>query len=375
MVTILNSNSQIDNLYMQRCLQLASCGKYETAPNPMVGAVIVCKNRIIGEGYHIRAGEAHAEVRAVQSVSNHSLLSQSTLYVSLEPCSHWGKTPPCADLIIKVGIPRVVIGSKDPFALVDGTGIQKLQQAGIEVTVGVLQDKCADLNKHFLTFHSKKRPYITLKWAHSADGFIDQIREILNPNNPSQKPIVFSTPLTQMLAHKRRTEHQAILIGRHTALLDNPSLNSRAWIGQNPLRFIIDKDGSLPHTLSVFNKVIPTFIFCSPETAKRSRNTNSEKKENSEINPSIETRFIALDFATPILPQILAQLHQMGIQSLLVEGGAQTLQSFIDSKLWDVAFIEEGRQLLKSGITAPKITGSSTEKAFFGQKIKVIMPL
>lgn len=373
MVTILNSISQNDILYMQRCLQLASYGKYETSPNPKVGAVIVHKDRIIGEGYHIRAGEAHAEVRAIQSVNDHDLLSSSTLYVSLEPCSHWGKTPPCADLIIKVGIPRVVIGSKDPFALVDGAGIQRLQQAGIEVIIGLLQDQCADLNKYFLTSHSKKRPYITLKWAQSTDGFIDQIRQKLDPSSRNLSPIIFSTPLTQMLTHKRRTEHEAILIGRRTALLDNPSLNSREWIGRNPLRLVIDKEASLPHTLSLFNETTPSVVFCSPEASKR--NTVLHQKKEEKIDSNSQTSFMPLDFSRPIPPQIIAKLHQMGIQSLLIEGGAQTLQSFIDIKLWDVAFVEESSQVLKEGIVAPKINGVSTEKSFFGQKIKTIMPL
>ena len=358
---------------MQRCLQLASYGKYETSPNPMVGAVLVYENRIIGEGYHIRAGEAHAEVRAIQSVNDPLLLSDSTLYVSLEPCSHWGKTPPCADLIIQVGIPRVVIGSKDPFALVDGAGIKKLQKAGIEVAIGLLQDQCTDLNKYFLTFHSKKRPYITLKWAQSADGYIDQIRQKLDPSSPSQRPITFSTQLTQMLAHKRRTEHEAILVGRRTALLDNPSLTPRAWVGRNPLRLVIDKDGSLPQTLSIFNKIIPTVVFCSSETAEK--NGDSTKKKDCRADSTSQTHFVALDFTIPIPPQILTKLHQMGIQSLLIEGGAQTLQSFIDAQLWDVAFIEESSQLLEGGIAAPKINGLSTEKAFFGQKIEKIIPL
>ena len=209
-----------DEKYISRCIQLAKNGQCNTPPNPMVGAVIVYQDRIIGEGYHIRCGEGHAEVNAIASVKDESLLRQSTLYVSLEPCSHYGKTPPCADLIIRKGIPRVVVGCTDPFPLVSGRGIQKLRDAGVEVKVGVLEQECKDLIRRFVTFNLKQRPYITLKWAQSADGFIDVLRQ-------EGTPVKLSSPLTSMYVHKLRAEHQAILVGRKTALLDNPSLTVR----------------------------------------------------------------------------------------------------------------------------------------------------
>ena len=228
-----------DEKYIRRCIQLARNGMCNAAPNPMVGAVIVHNDRIIGEGYHARCGEGHAEVNAIRSVKDESLLQESTIYVSLEPCSHYGKTPPCADLIIRKGIPRVVVGCVDPFSLVSGRGIQKLKDAGIDVKVGVLEAECRQLIKRFVTFNTQQRPYITLKWAESADGFIDINRE-------EGQPVVLSTPITLMYVHKQRAEHHAILVGRRTALLDNPSLTTRNWYGKNPVRLVIDKELTLP---------------------------------------------------------------------------------------------------------------------------------
>ena len=241
-----------DEKYISRCIQLAKNGLCNTPPNPMVGAVIVYQDRIIGEGYHIRCGEGHAEVNAIASVKDESLLRQSTLYVSLEPCSHYGKTPPCADLIIRKGIPRVVVGCVDPFSMVSGRGIQKLRDAGVDVTVGVLEQACKDLIKRFVTFNLKQRPYITLKWAQSADGFIDVLRQ-------EGTPVKLSSPITSMYVHKLRAEHQAILVGRKTALLDNPSLTVRDWYGKNPLRMVIDRELSLSSSLRLFDGSTPTF--------------------------------------------------------------------------------------------------------------------
>ena len=243
-----------DEKYIRRCIQLARNGLCNAAPNPMVGAVIVYQDRIIGEGYHARCGEGHAEVNAIRSVKDESLLKDSTIYVSLEPCSHYGKTPPCADLIIRKGIPRVVVGCTDPFPLVAGRGIRKLKEAGIDVKVGVLEEECKQLIKRFVTLNIKKRPFVTLKWAQSADGFIDVERT-------SGKPVVLSTPITSMYVHKQRAEHQAILVGRRTALLDNPSLTVRNWYGKNPLRLVIDKDLSLPSDLHLFDGSVPTLVF------------------------------------------------------------------------------------------------------------------
>lgn len=329
--------------YMQRCIELARNGLCNVSPNPMVGAVIVCNGRIIGEGYHIRCGEAHAEVNAIRSVKDKSLLKQSTIYVSLEPCSHYGKTPPCADLIIEKQIPRIVIGCRDPFSKVAGRGIQKLRDAGREVIVGVLENECRHLIRRFIAFNTLHRPYITLKWAESADGFIDI-------NRTDGQPVVLSTPLTSMLVHKKRSESDAILVGRRTALLDNPSLSVRYWHGKNPVRLVIDKDLSLPPALHLFNDHIPTLVFTSAERAK-------EKC----------TEYITLDSGKDLLPQMMEELYARGLQSLLVEGGAKLHQSFIDAGLWDEIFVEKARTVLHAGVKAPEIWNKisySTERHF-----------
>lgn len=320
-----------DEKYIRRCIELASNGLCNAAPNPMVGAVIVHNGKIIGEGYHARCGEGHAEVNAIRSVKDESLLKESTIYVSLEPCSHYGKTPPCADLIISKGIPRVVVGCIDPFSQVSGRGIQKLRDAGIDVTVGVLEEECKHLIRRFVTFNTQKRPYITLKWAESADGFIDANRE-------NGSPVVLSTPITSMYVHKQRAEHKAILVGRRTALLDNPSLTTRNWYGVNPLRLVIDRTLSLPSDLKLFDHSTPTLVFTEKEKAA---------EENLE--------YITLDFSKDILPQILTVLYERKIQSLLVEGGTTLLQSFIDSELWDEMFVEHSEKVLGEGVKSPNI--------------------
>ena len=334
--------------YMHRCLQLARNGFCNTSPNPMVGAVIVYQDKIIGEGYHIRCGEAHAEVNAINSVKDPELLKHSTIYVSLEPCSHYGKTPPCADLIIKKGIPRVVIGCKDPFSKVAGRGIQKLIDAGCEVTVGVLEEECLQLIKRFTTFHTLHRPYITLKWAESSDGYIDHKRD-------GGHPFILSNALTTMLVHKRRAEHDAIMVGRCTAQLDNPSLNVRHWHGKSPTRIVLDRNGILPDSLKLFDESITTFIFCEkalPSTAKK--------------------RYFSIDFSSEILPQIMEVLYQENIQSLLVEGGSILLQTFIDEGCWDEAFVEKSPVLLHSGVKAPKFDSNVpfTNKVWFDRQFK-----
>lgn len=320
-----------DEKYIRRCIQLAQNGMVNAAPNPMVGAVIVYHDRIIGEGYHARCGEAHAEVNAIRSVKDERMLKESTLYVSLEPCSHYGKTPPCADLIVSKGIPRVVVGCIDPFSQVSGRGIRKLREAGIDVTVGVLEKECKQLIRRFITFNTLKRPYVTLKWAQSADGFIDTIREGGNP-------AVLSTPLNLAYVHKQRAEHQAILVGRRTALLDNPSLTVRHWYGRNPLRLVIDRNLSLPASLHLFDGNTPTLVFT---------------EKSKPINEGVVR--IELNFHLDILPQIMGCLFQRNIQSLLVEGGAHLLQSFIDAELWDEIYIEHSRTALGNGVKAPQV--------------------
>lgn len=327
-----------DEKYIRRCIQLAQNGMCNAAPNPMVGAVIVHKDHIIGEGYHARCGEAHAEVNAIRSVKDEKLLKESTIYVSLEPCSHYGKTPPCADLIIRMGIPRVVVGCVDPFSLVAGKGIQKLKEAGVEVTVGVLEEECRKLIRRFITFNLQKRPYITLKWAESADGFIDVIRE-------EGEPIILSTPITSMYVHKQRAEHQAILVGRRTALLDNPSLTTRNWYGKNPLRLVIDRKLTLPPNLKLFDGETPTWVFT--EIDKEAKDSLIYRK---------------IDFHKDILPQILETLYESKIQSLLVEGGTHLLQSFIDAGLWDEVYTEYSDKALGNGIKAPVLPAGHTRK-------------
>lgn len=337
-----------DEKYIRRCIQLARNGMCNAAPNPMVGAVIVCNDRIIGEGYHIRCGEGHAEVNAIRSVKDESLLKKSTIYVSLEPCSHYGKTPPCADLIISKGIPRVVVGCVDPFSLVSGRGIQKLRDAGIEVTVGVLENECRALIKRFVTFNIQKRPYITLKWAESADGFIDVNRE-------SGQPVILSTPITSMYVHKQRAEHQAILVGRKTALLDNPSLTTRNWYGKNPIRLVIDKELTLPLNLKLFDDKTPTWVF-----------TALEKESITNII------YYKLDFNQNILPQILQILYENKLQSLLVEGGSQLLQSFIDEEIWDEIYIEYSEALLHKGVKHPVVPAGYGKQVLSRDKNTII---
>ena len=328
-----NGKMTQEERYMARCIQLAKQGKCGTSPNPMVGAIIVCNGEIIGEGYHRKCGESHAEVNAINSVKDESRLPQSTIYVSLEPCSHYGKTPPCVDLIIKKRIPKVVIGCIDPFAKVAGRGVKKLQEAGIDVTVGVLEQECKELNKQFITFHSQKRPYIILKWAESADGFMDITRT-------DGHPAILSNPLTSMLVHKKRAEVDAIMIGTRTALLDNPVLNVRNWYGENPLRVVIDRTLKIPENFHLLNDSIETWII-----------TEKEQAGNNPKNYKI------MNFADELLPQIMTELHKNNIQSLLVEGGSKLLQSFINKNLWDEAFIEKASIHLNDGVKAPLISG------------------
>ena len=331
--------------YMRRCIQLAKNGLCGAPPNPMVGAVIVADGRIIGEGFHARCGEGHAEVNAIRSVRSPELLKRATIYVSLEPCAHYGKTPPCADLIIEKRIPRIVIGCQDPFSKVAGRGIEKLRQAGREVVVGVLEEECRQLIRRFLTFHIRKRPYITLKWAESADGFIDRERT-------DGQATQFSSPLTQMLTHKRRAEHQAILVGTRTALLDNPSLNVRHWYGRSPVRVVIDRELSLPQDFHLFDGSQPTLVFSR---------TDGDAPQGVTVCP--------VGDAADMIPSILETLHRQGLQALLVEGGARLLQSFIDAGLWDEAFVEESPLRLGAGVESPVMPHGQVyeRQRFFGR--------
>ena len=305
--------------WMRRCIHLALNGAQNAAPNPMVGAVIVHEGKILGEGYHICCGKAHAEVNAINSVkpAERHLLKESTIYVSLEPCAHYGRTPPCAELIVRTGIPHVVVGCQDPFAKVAGRGIDILRRAGIDVTVGVLEEECLRLNRAFITAQTKGRPYITLKWACSADGFIGCW------NDDAPAPAAISTPLSLLRVHHLRATHQAILVGHRTLLSDHPSLTVRHWSGRQPLRIVLGRvaEGELPTGFEAF-----------------------------------------ADIKT-----MLASLHRRGIQSLLVEGGQQTLQSFIDQGLWDEAWEEISEKPLGEGIPIPRMPVGvmrTSEKAF-----------
>ncbi|KAA6323152.1 Riboflavin biosynthesis protein RibD [termite gut metagenome] len=336
-----------EEIYMRRCIQLAQNGRGNVSPNPMVGAVMVCDDKIIGEGYHIRSGSAHAEVNAIRSVQDKSLLKRSTLYVSLEPCSHYGKTPPCVDLIIENEIPCIVIGCQDPFLEVAGRGIRKLIDAGREVRVGVLEEECRRLNKAFITYHTQHRPYITLKWAESSDGYIDLVRE-------EGTPFVLSTELTLMQVHKRRVETDAVMVGTQTARLDNPSLSVRHWQGKNPIRVVVDRELSLTASLHLFDGSVHTLVFTAQSPV-------SGDADDGGMD------YITLNYKEDILPQIMETLYKKNIQSLLVEGGGKLLQSFISSGLWDEAFVEKSSHKLGSGVKTPewdKKNGYSVELSF-----------
>lgn len=332
-------------LYMQRCLELARNGKQDVAPNPMVGSVIVHQGKIIGEGFHRVFGQAHAEVNAIDSVQDKSLLRDSTLYVNLEPCAHYGKTPPCSDLIIHHKIPKVIIGCVDPYSEVAGKGIERMQKAGIDVEVGILEKESERLNRRFFTFHKNKRPYVILKWAETIDGYIDIDR------SKGDMGISWIThPNLRIPVHKWRSEELGIIVGTNTALNDNPSLNTRMWQGESPKRFTIDKDLSLPHHLSIYDGSIPTYIF-----------TQSSKKSFQE-----NIHYIQIDFDQNIIPQILNEIYKLNISSLIVEGGRILLQDFIDQQLWDEARVFVGNKTFGSGSKGPLIRKKMNRFTQFG---------
>ncbi len=324
---------------MKRTLELAQLGAGKVSPNPMVGCVIVHNDKIIGEGWHQKFGEAHAEVNAINSVADKSLLRNATVYVNLEPCSHFGKTPPCADLLIEHKVKEVVIGMPDPFEKVAGRGMQKLKDAGITVKTGILEDECKELNKRFITFHTKKRPYVILKWAQTADGFISPNRAEMSEEEFNEKRHITGRTV-QRLVHKWRGEEDAIFVGTNTILTDNPHLNTREWKGKNPLRIVLDSNLRLPANSNVFDRKQPTLLF-------------TFKKETSDNYP--ET--IVLNEQQPIVEQILNELYKRNILSLIVEGGTTTLKYFIEANLWDEAQIFTTPSILKNGIEAAKIKG------------------
>jgi diaminohydroxyphosphoribosylaminopyrimidine deaminase / 5-amino-6-(5-phosphoribosylamino)uracil reductase len=331
--------------YMKRCIELAKNGLGTTYPNPLVGSVIVHQGKIIGEGWHKKAGETHAEVNAVNSVKDKSLLKEATIYVSLEPCSHFGKTPPCCNLIIANEIPNVVVGTIDPFAKVAGNGIKKLVESGKNVTVGILEDECNELNKRFFTFHQKQRPYIILKWAETADGFIAP--EMLKHSETSEqhdklKPVWITNQYSRQLVHKWRTEEQAILVGTNTVLNDNPKLDARDFSGNNPIRVVLDKSGKVSKNYHVKDNSQKTIFI-----------TESEKYASTE-NCNYENTI----FDVNLVRSICDILYKNNIQSIIIEGGTKTIQSFIDANLWDEARVFRGKKIFQNGIIAPIISGN-----------------
>lgn len=334
--------------FMKRCLQIAALGMPNVAPNPMVGCVIVCNNEIIGEGYHQKIGEAHAEVNAINSVVDKSKLAESTLYVTLEPCSHFGKTPPCANLIVANKLKQVVVASNDPNPKVSGKGIQLLKHAGIEVVTGVLKEEADLLNRRFISFYTHKRPYVILKFAQSANAFMAL-------SNNTQ--FWFSNYEMQVLSHKWRTEESAILVGRNTVTIDDCELTSRFWQGKNPTRIVIDKDCSLNSDKKVFNAEAPTIVF---------NNHRNDTRQN--------VLFVQIDFARKVVEQILNKLYELEILSVIIEGGAYTLNKFIEANLWDEARIITSNHVLENGVAAPKVNGSVIDETTIGDNaLKIIL--
>ena len=340
---------------MHRCLELAQSGAGYVAPNPMVGAVLVYKGRIIGEGYHQQFGKAHAEVNCIKSVSENDkeLIAHSCLYVSLEPCAHFGKTPPCTDLIIQHKIPEVIIGSRDPFAEVNarlndevgqGKGIEKLKAAGVKVEASILENECREINRRFFTFHEQHRPYIILKWAETSDHKIA---------GTSEEKLRITNDETNRLVHKWRSEEASILIGTNTALLDNPELTTRYWNGPSPIRLVVDLDLKLPSLLHIFNKKQRTIIF------------NTLKNEESE-----SLFFYKVSKDSDLIQQLVSALYKLNIQSVLVEGGAKLLQSFIDREIWDEVRIIKNEKpappasglIINNGLAAPNLINASGKK-------------
>jgi len=335
-----------DYLYMKRCLYLAQKGAAHVSPNPMVGCVIVYNDKIIGEGYHVEYGKAHAEVNTINSVKDKELLKKSTLYVNLEPCSHYGKTPPCTDLIIKYEIPHVVIASLDVNKNVSGNGVKKLMQAACKTEVGLLDKENRFLNRRFFTFHQKKRPYIILKWAETQDGFIDRIRNKQTEASPNW----ITAETSRVLVHKQRTEEDAIMVGTNTARLDNPMLTARDWKGKNPLRILVDRNLSLPTSLKIFNKESQSIIF----------NTLKEEKCDN-------VHYMKIKFDEDTLVQLLKRLYDQNIMSLIVEGGTQLLNSFINLNLWDEATVYKGNKYYKQGVKAPDFNFKPSDVHLLGK--------
>jgi diaminohydroxyphosphoribosylaminopyrimidine deaminase/5-amino-6-(5-phosphoribosylamino)uracil reductase len=340
-------------IYMHRCIELARLGAGSVAPNPMVGAILVHNGRIIGEGYHQKFGEAHAEPNCIASVRSDDkhLIRDSAMYVSLEPCAHYGKTPPCADLIISNEIPNVIVGCADPFKQVNGKGIEKLKNKGINVVQGVLEKECRELNKRFFTFYENDRPYIILKWAESANGKIA---------GPGSERLRITNKFTNRLVHKWRSEESAILVGTTTAFSDNPELTTRLWSGNNPVRLVVDMDLKLSSSLKIFNNTAKTIVF--------------NKQRHEERGHIL---FYQVTEGVSLVQQITNALYQLKIQSVIVEGGAKLLQSFIDEKMWDEARVIRNEQLIiGNGLASPKLNFYAKIRAgrIFDDRIEILRP-
>ena len=340
----------IHEKYIKRCIELAQNGLGTTYPNPMVGSVIVHENQIIGEGWHQKAGEPHAEVNAIKAVADETLLKKSTIYVSLEPCSHFGKTPPCSDLIVAMGIKNVVIGTIDPFAKVAGRGIKKLMDAGCKVQVGILDKECQELNRRFFTFHKEKRPYIILKWAQTVDGFIAPEKK------DEQRPVWITNKYSGQLVHKWRSEEAGILVGTTTALDDNPSLNVRKWTGKDPVRLVVDRELKISKDAALFDQTQKTIVIT----------------EKNVENNSPQLLFEKIEFSENIAAEICRICHKNEIQSVIIEGGRNTLQQFIDRKLWDEARIFTGNTSFGKGTPAPVFSAKKiSENMIEGDRLEI----
>jgi diaminohydroxyphosphoribosylaminopyrimidine deaminase/5-amino-6-(5-phosphoribosylamino)uracil reductase len=331
-------------------LQIAKKGIGTARPNPSVGAVIVHQDMIIGEGFTAPYGGNHAEVNAINSVEDKSLLKEATLYVTLEPCSHFGKTPPCADLIVKHALKQVVIGCLDANSLVSGKGIERLKKASIHVVLGVLEEECRRHHKRFFTVQEKKRPYIILKWAETKDGFVAPIKKVEN------KPVFISNIYSQQLVHKLRSTEHAILVGTNTVLADNPKLNVRTWSGENPIRVVLDSALRVPDNSNVLDGSAKTILITATGNKKRT--------------PKKNVIFEEIDFSENIAKQICLVLNNHNIQSIIIEGGTQTLQSFIDENLWDEALVFVGDTSFQKGVKAPIIKKQFNEKLIKGDVLK-----
>ncbi|QNM87078.1 bifunctional diaminohydroxyphosphoribosylaminopyrimidine deaminase/5-amino-6-(5-phosphoribosylamino)uracil reductase RibD [Polaribacter pectinis] len=331
-------------IYIKRCLQIAKNGLGSARPNPSVGAVIVYKNKIIGEGFTSSYGGNHAEVNAVNSVINKTLLKEATIYVTLEPCAHFGKTPPCADLLVKHKFKRVVIGCVDTNSLVAGKGIERLKNANIDVVVGVLEDECKEHHKRFFTVQNNKRPFIVLKWAETKDGFVAP------ESKNEQKPVFISNKYSQQLVHKLRSKEHAILVGTNTVLADNPKLNVRSWFGENPIRIVLDSSLRIANNANILDGSVKTIVI------------TKERKEN--LKPRENVIFEEISFSKNVAQQICKVLQKHNLQSVIVEGGTQTLQTFVDENLWDEALVFIGDNNFEKGVKAPVFNGKFSSEEY-----------